>query len=65
MVRDTARTRDIITRLRAQGILATGLNYPVVPEGDQTIRFQINAEHTAADIDQALSALSEIASSVA
>lgn len=65
MVRDTARTRDIVTRLRAQGILATGLNYPVVPEGDQTIRFQINAEHTAADIDQALSILSEIASSVA
>ena len=65
MVRDTAKTRDIVSHLKAHGILATGLNYPVVPEGDQTIRFQINAEHTAADIDLALKILSEIAPSVA
>jgi glycine C-acetyltransferase len=31
-------------------ILATGLNYPVVPKGDEEIRFQISADHTAADI---------------
>ena len=65
MVRDTAKTRDIVSHLKAHWILATGLNYPVVPEGDQTIRFQINAEHTAADIDLALKILSEIAPSVA
>lgn len=57
MVRDTARTSDLVGYLRAQGILATGLNYPVVPRGDEEIRFQISADHTAADVDEALAAL--------
>ena len=57
MVRDTKRTSELIRHLRQQGILATGLNYPVVPRGDEEIRFQISADHTAADIDEALAAL--------
>jgi glycine C-acetyltransferase len=32
-------------------------NYPVVPKGDEEIRFQISADHTPADIDEALAAL--------
>jgi glycine C-acetyltransferase len=40
-----------------RGILAVGLTYPVVPRGDETIRFQINAAHTADDIDEVLAAL--------
>jgi glycine C-acetyltransferase len=57
MVRDTERTSRIVRHLRNEGILATGLNYPVVPKGDEEIRFQISADHTAADIDEALAAL--------
>ena len=57
MVRDTARTSALVKHLRDSGILATGLNYPVVPKGDQCIRFQISADHTEADIDEALSVL--------
>ena len=38
-------------------VLAVGLTYPVVPRGDETIRFQINAAHTEADIDHVLKAL--------
>jgi glycine C-acetyltransferase len=38
-------------------VLATGLNFPVVPKGDEEIRFQICADHTAADIDEALAVL--------
>jgi glycine C-acetyltransferase len=34
-----------------------GLTFPVVPKGDETIRFQINACHTPADIDQVLEIL--------
>jgi glycine C-acetyltransferase len=34
-----------------------GLTFPVVPKGDETIRFQVNAAHTRADIDQVLNAL--------
>jgi len=40
-----------------RGILAVGLTFPVVPRGDETIRFQINAAHTAADVDYVLNAL--------
>ena len=57
MVRDTARTQALVAHLRAQGVLATGLAYPVVPRGDEEIRFQINADHTEADIDYVLAAL--------
>jgi glycine C-acetyltransferase len=57
LVRDTDRTRAMVRRLFDRKILAVGLTFPVVPKGDETIRFQINAAHTAADIDQVLSAL--------
>ncbi|MDH3402119.1 MAG: aminotransferase class I/II-fold pyridoxal phosphate-dependent enzyme [Acidobacteriota bacterium] len=57
MVRDTARTSALVRHLRAHGVLATGLNYPVVPRGDEEIRFQISADHTPADIDFALGVL--------
>ncbi len=57
MVRDTARTRALVQHLYSNGVLATGLAYPVVPKGDEEIRFQINADHTEEDVDQALSVL--------
>jgi glycine C-acetyltransferase len=60
MVRDTERTSRIVTHLRREGILATGLNYPVVPKGDEEIRFQISADHTPADIDEALAVLGRL-----
>lgn len=58
MIRDTARTSELVLHLHDSGILATGLNYPVVPHGDEEIRFQISADHTPADIDQVLAAIS-------
>jgi glycine C-acetyltransferase len=57
MVRDTARTRALVTHLRSNGVLATGLAYPVVPRGDEEIRFQVNADHTESDIDAVLAVL--------
>lgn len=54
MVRDSAKTRSIVEHLNKNGILATGLNFPVVPKGDEEIRFQINASHTEQDIDYVL-----------
>jgi glycine C-acetyltransferase len=57
MVRDTARTTALVAHLRENGILATGLNYPVVPRGDEEIRFQVSADHTEGDIDEALAVL--------
>ncbi len=57
MVRDTDRTRDMVAFLREHGVLATGLNFPVVPKGDQSIRFQVAADHTPYDIDYVLGVL--------
>lgn len=59
MVRDTARTSALVDHLFEHGVLATGLNYPVVPKGDEEIRFQVNADHTAADIQYVLEVLGE------
>ncbi len=57
LVRDTKRTSDMVNYLIENGVLATGLNFPVVPKGDETIRFQINADHTPYDIDFVLKVL--------
>jgi glycine C-acetyltransferase len=57
MVRDTAKTTALVAHLRQHGVLATGLKYPVVPRGDESIRFQISADHTPRDVDSVLAAL--------
>jgi glycine C-acetyltransferase len=56
-IRDTARTAALVTHLFNHDILATGLNYPVVPQGDQEIRLQVSAEHTGKDLDYLLEVL--------
>ncbi|HLA51286.1 MAG TPA: aminotransferase class I/II-fold pyridoxal phosphate-dependent enzyme [Thermodesulfobacteriota bacterium] len=57
MVRDTQKTSEMVKYLFDNGILATGLNFPVVPKGDEEIRFQISASHTERDIDYLLDIL--------
>lgn len=57
VVRDTPKTQALVKHLFAEGILATGLSYPVVPKGDEEIRFQVSADHTPGDIDAVLEAL--------
>ena len=57
MLRETDETRRLVAALFKGGVLATGLAYPVVPRGDEEIRLQVNADHTAADIDHVLSIL--------
>jgi glycine C-acetyltransferase len=60
--RDTERVRTMVRGLFERGILAVGLTFPVVPRGDETIRFQINADHTEADIEEALGAIKQLRS---
>ena len=57
MVRDTERTTALVRHLHDNAILATGLNYPVVPKGDEEIRFQVNADHTEGDVEYVLEVL--------
>ncbi|GLI95406.1 aminotransferase class I/II-fold pyridoxal phosphate-dependent enzyme [Methylocystis echinoides] len=59
LTRDSARTLALVAHLRQRSVLVTGLTYPVVPRGDEEIRFQISADHTPADVDAALVALAE------
>jgi len=59
LVRDTAKTHALVKHLFAHGVLVVGLTFPVVPKGDETIRFQVNAAHTAKDIDLVLDILKE------
>ena len=57
MIRDTKKTIKLIRYLKDNGILTTGIYYPVVPKGDEEIRFQICAVHTKYDIDYVLKTL--------
>jgi glycine C-acetyltransferase len=57
MIRDTAKTRAMVRHLFENGVLVTGLSYPVVPRGDEEIRAQVNADHTEGDIDYVLGVL--------
>ncbi|MBW2232316.1 MAG: aminotransferase class I/II-fold pyridoxal phosphate-dependent enzyme [Deltaproteobacteria bacterium] len=59
LVRDSKRTRKIVERMREAGVIATGLAYPVVPRGEEEIRFQLSAEHTLADVDEVLDILAD------
>lgn len=54
MVRDTAKTSMLAAALFENNVLVTGLSFPVVPRGDEEIRFQVSADHTEQDIDQVL-----------
>jgi glycine C-acetyltransferase len=60
MIRDTERTRQLVEGCFEHGVLVVGLNFPVVPDGDQCLRFQINAAHTEADIDEVLGVLERL-----
>ncbi len=59
MVRDTEKTHKLVKFLFDRGVLVVGLTFPVVPKGDETIRFQVNACHTAADIDYVIQVLNQ------
>lgn len=59
LVRDTPKTHELVRHFFNHSILSVGLTFPVVPRGDETIRFQINAAHTPADIDLVLNALED------
>ena len=59
MIRDTNKTVELVRYLKDNGILSTGIYYPVVPKRDEEIRFQVCAEHTKYDIDSALKVLKD------
>lgn len=60
MVRDTAKTQALVKHLFDNGVLVVGLTFPVVPRGDESMRFQVNAAHTESDIDYVLGVLGKL-----
>ncbi|MCF7967208.1 MAG: aminotransferase class I/II-fold pyridoxal phosphate-dependent enzyme [Methylobacter tundripaludum] len=59
LIRDSGKTSALAAHLLANNILVTGLNYPVVPQGEQEIRLQVCAEHTGKDLDYLLAKLAD------
>jgi glycine C-acetyltransferase len=59
MIRDTDKTSALVKHLFDNNVLVTGLNFPVVPKGDEEIRLQVCACHTEQDIDHVLRVLRE------
>jgi glycine C-acetyltransferase len=59
LIRDTGTTSALVAHLLANNILVTGLNYPVVPQGEQEIRLQVSTDHTERDLDYLLAKLAE------
>lgn len=57
LIRDTAKTADLVHHLFEHNVLATGLNYPVVPKGEEEIRLQVSASHTVKDMEYLLQVL--------
>ncbi|WP_028584995.1 aminotransferase class I/II-fold pyridoxal phosphate-dependent enzyme [Desulfogranum mediterraneum] len=57
LIRDTQQTAELVRHLFENNVLATGLNYPVVPKGEEEIRLQVSAHHTEKDIDYLLDVL--------
>jgi glycine C-acetyltransferase len=57
LIRDTETTTTLVEYLFANNVLATGLNYPVVPKGEEEVRLQVSASHTEKDIGYFLEVL--------
>jgi len=57
---ETAKAIEMSRLLLDEGVFVTGFGFPVVPQGQARIRCQISADHSRADLDQALDAMARI-----
>lgn len=57
MTYERQRTMELSERLLELGIFCQGIRPPTVPPGTCRLRFTVTAEHTRADLDQALGAI--------
>jgi glycine C-acetyltransferase len=58
---DGRKTMDFSRELFANGLMATGIAFPTVPEGKARIRIIMTSEHTRGQLDQALETLTTTA----
>ena len=60
LIGDPKKTKKIVKKLFANGFLTTAISYPVVPQGRDEIRIQINANHNKKVIDLLIKSLKEV-----
>jgi glycine C-acetyltransferase len=58
---DGRKTMEFSRELFAEGLMATGIAFPTVPEGKARVRTIMTSEHTREQLDQALDILSTTA----
>jgi glycine C-acetyltransferase len=56
MLRGGSLARDVAAALRGEGVLVFALSHPVVPAGEERIRVQVSASHTADQLELAAAA---------
>ncbi len=61
IIGDGRKTMDYSRALFEQGLMATGIAFPTVPEGKARVRCIMTSEHTRAQIDKALEMLTSTA----
>lgn len=60
MLRGGSLARDVAAALRREGVLVFALTYPVVPAGEERIRVQVSASHTAEQLELAAAAFGRV-----
>src|ERR1700749_1117599 len=65
IIGDGRKTMEFSRALFDQGVMATGIAFPTVPEGKARIRCIMTSEHTRAQIDEALDIICKVAKKTA
>jgi glycine C-acetyltransferase len=60
IVGETATAIRLAGELLDKGIFVTGFGFPVVPEGEARLRFQVSYAHTEAELEEAGQALADL-----
>lgn len=60
LIGNPIEAKKIVNLLKDNKILATNINYPVVPKGKDEIRVQISAQHTKEQIDKFIDCLENL-----
>ncbi len=61
LICDGRRTMDFSRELFSNGVMATGIAFPTVPEGKARVRTIMTSEHTRPQLDQALEVFTSVA----
>ncbi|MEH6546727.1 MAG: glycine C-acetyltransferase [Sneathiella sp.] len=60
IVGETATAIHLASELLDRGIFVTGFGFPVVPEGEARLRFQVSAAHTDGQLEEAATLLKDL-----